>query len=111
MAVKQKLDGDQSSVVDPGDVSLETALHALGDPIRREIVRELAGSADWSRACGSFDLPVTNGTLTHHFAMLRNAGLVAQRADATRRLNHLRRDEFDARFPGLLALVLAEPDA
>jgi DNA-binding transcriptional ArsR family regulator len=89
---------------------VQTALEALADPIRRSIVRQLAASPEWTRACGSFELPVTNGTLSHHFATLRNAGLVEQRPDGTRRLNRLRRPEFDERFPGLLALVIDEPD-
>jgi DNA-binding transcriptional ArsR family regulator len=55
-------------------------------------------------------LPVTGGTVSHHFATLRAAGLSEQRADATRRLNRLRRQEFDERFPGLLALVVNEPE-
>jgi DNA-binding transcriptional ArsR family regulator len=113
MAVKRRLDDDQTTDGHrhPCDVSLATALDALADPIRRSIVRQLAANPDWTRACGSFELPVTNGTLSHHFATLRGAGLIEQRADATRRLNRLRRPEFDERFPGLLALVLAEPEA
>jgi DNA-binding transcriptional ArsR family regulator len=112
MAVKRSLDHDQTSVghTHPRDVPLQLALDALADPIRRSIVRQLAASPDWTRACGSFDLPVTNGTLSHHFAALRNAGLIEQRADATRRMNRLRRPEFDARFPGLLALVIDQDD-
>lgn len=112
MAVKRRLDHNQTKGGrrDPQDVSLEAALVALADPIRRSIVRQLAASPDWTRACGSFDLPVTNGTLSHHFATLRDSGLIEQRADATRRLNRLRRPEFDERFPGLLALVIGEPD-
>jgi DNA-binding transcriptional ArsR family regulator len=90
----------------PRDVLLATALDALADPIRRSIVRQLAASSEWTRACGSFDLPVTNGTLSHHFSTLRGAGVIEQRADAARRLNRLRRPEFDDRFPGLLALVI-----
>lgn len=111
MMVKRMLDEDQTKDGHhhPRDVSLDTALDALADPIRRSIVRQLAASPDWTRACGSFDLPVTNGTLSHHFATLRNAGLIEQRADATRRLNRLRRPEYDQRFPGLLALVINEP--
>ncbi len=112
MATKRRLDHDRTTnrQADPRDVSLETALGALADPIRRSIVRQLAASPDWTRACGSFDLPVTNGTLTHHFAILRGAGLIEQRADATRRLNRLRQAEFDERFPGLLTLVINEPE-
>lgn len=94
--------------VHPAAVSLQTALDALADPVRRTILRDLAGHPDWSRACGTFDLPVTKATRSHHFAVLRAAGLIEQRDEGPRRLNRLRRHEFDARFPGLLDLVLAE---
>ncbi|TCC47438.1 transcriptional regulator [Kribbella capetownensis] len=95
----------------PAEVSLQDALDALGDPVRRTILRDLAGSPDWTRACGTFDLPVTKGTRSHHFAVLRAAGLIEQRDEGSRRLNRLRRPEFDEHFPGLLDLVLAEPAA
>ena len=94
---------------DPGDVQLQTALEALSDPVRRAILRELASTPDWTRACGAFDLPVTKATRSHHFAVLRAAGLIEQRDDGPRRLNRLRYKEFDAAFPGLLDLVL-RPD-
>ncbi|WP_246609124.1 ArsR/SmtB family transcription factor [Nonomuraea rhizosphaerae] len=95
----------------PIEVSLQAALDALGDPVRRRIVRELAVVPDWTRPCGTFnDLPVAKSTLSHHFAVLRNVGLLEQRDEGTRRLNRLRRAEFDARFPGLLTLVLAEDE-
>lgn len=92
----------------PDDVPVETALAALADPVRATLVRELADSAEWSRSCGSFDVPVGKAALSHHFAVLRAAGLVEQRDEGPRRVNRLRREEFDARFPGLLALVLRE---
>ncbi|MGK5638759.1 ArsR/SmtB family transcription factor [Streptomyces sp. URMC 126] len=93
---------------DPADVPLETALLALADPVRRTLVRELAAAGDWERQCGSFDVPVTKATLSRHFAVLREAGLLEQRDAGPKRLNRLRRPEFDARFPGLLELVLRE---
>jgi DNA-binding transcriptional ArsR family regulator len=95
----------------PDDVSLQAALDALAEPVRRSIVRQLAQSPDATRACGRFDLPVSKATASHHFAVLRRAGLIEQVEAGTRRLNRLRRDEFDARFPGLLPLVLAEDAA
>jgi DNA-binding transcriptional ArsR family regulator len=95
----------------PRDVSLQTALEAVGDPVRRHILRQLAGVPDWTLACGRFDLPVGKATRSHHFAVLREAGLVEQRDAGTRRLNRLRRPEFDARFPGLLDLVVAPEPA
>jgi DNA-binding transcriptional ArsR family regulator len=92
----------------PDDVPVLAALAALADPVRLTLVRELAGSADWTRSCGSFDVPVGKAALSHHFAVLRGAGLVEQRDEGPRRVNRLRRPEFDARFPGLLDLVLRD---
>jgi DNA-binding transcriptional ArsR family regulator len=94
----------------PAAVDLQTALAALADPVRRSIVRQLAAVPDWTLACGTFDLPVSKATSTHHFVALRRAGLLDQRPAGTRLLNRLRRPEFDERFPGLLALVLADGD-
>ncbi|GAA2683068.1 ArsR/SmtB family transcription factor [Nonomuraea recticatena] len=92
------------------EASLQAALEALSDPIRRRIVRELAQVPEWSRPCGTFnDLPVAKSTLSHHFSVLRNVGLLEQRDEGARRLNRLRKPEFDERFPGLLDLVLSEP--
>jgi DNA-binding transcriptional ArsR family regulator len=55
---------------------------------------------------GAIDLPVTKSTCTHHFKVLREAGVLAQRQVGTARLNTLRRDDLEARFPGLLDTVL-----
>ncbi|MFD3655545.1 ArsR/SmtB family transcription factor [Streptomyces sp. NPDC058620] len=95
---------------EPGQVPLLTALSALADPVRLELVRALAGSEEWTRSCGSFDVPVGKAALSHHFSVLRGAGLVEQRDQGPKRVNRLRREEFEARFPGLLALVLRADD-
>ena len=86
-------------------LELPAVLHALSDPTRLRIVAGLAAADD--RTCGSFALPVTKSTCTHHFKVLREAGIIEQRQEGTARLNTLRRDDLDARFPGLLATVLA----
>ena len=91
---------------EPADVTLQQALEALSDPVRRSILREVSEEPDFTRACGTFDLPVSKATASHHFAVLRAAGLLEQLDRGTRRYNRLRRAEFDARFPGLLDLVL-----
>lgn len=90
------------------DVALPAALHALSDPCRLEIVRRLADRCELSCAnAACSDVP--KSTLSNHFKVLRAAGLVRTRPSGREFLSTLRRDEFDARFPGLLETVLAQP--
>jgi DNA-binding transcriptional ArsR family regulator len=90
---------------------ITAVLQALADPIRLAVVRELATS-DQPRPCGSFLQPVTKSTLSHHFRVLREAGIIEQRIEGTRKLTSLRRAELDAAFPGLLdSLVRATTPA
>lgn len=93
-----------------GDVSLQQVLEALVDPVRRGIVRELYATAE-DRACGTFDLAVSKSTATHHFNVLREAGLIRQRYVGTSRMNTLRRDEIEEIFPGLLEAVAGRDEA
>jgi DNA-binding transcriptional ArsR family regulator len=52
---------------------------------------------------------VSNSTATHHFHVLREAGLIRQYYAGTSKMNTLRRVEMDEAFPGLLdALLTAE---
>lgn len=88
------------------ELELEAVLHALSDPQRLRIVRVLADEPV-PRRCGSFDAHVTKSTLTHHFRVLREAGVIRQQEAGTSRLNSLRRDDLDVRFPGLLDAILA----
>jgi DNA-binding transcriptional ArsR family regulator len=91
------------------DIELPTVLHALSDPQRLLIVRKL--SADPApRPCGAFDVNVSKSTCTHHFRVLREAGVIRQEQLGTARLNVLRSEDLDARFPGLLDAVLASAD-
>ena len=88
------------------EIDLAAVLHALSDPIRLGIVCSLSESGD-ERRCGSFGAPVTKSTLTHHFRVLRDAGLICQRQEGTSRPSRLRREDIEARFPGILDAVLA----
>jgi DNA-binding transcriptional ArsR family regulator len=94
------------TAAEPERVQLELSavLHALSDPVRLQIVAVLSDGVE--RRCGSLELPVTKSTCTHHFRVLREAGVIHQRHEGTSRLNSLRRDDLDARFPGLLDTVL-----
>ena len=87
------------------DLDLSAILHALSDPQRRGIVAELAASGE-PRPCGSFAPAITKSTRTHHFRVLREAGLVEQWKEGTSKMSRLRRNDIDARFPGLLDSVL-----
>jgi DNA-binding transcriptional ArsR family regulator len=91
---------------DRDELDLPTVLHALSDPQRLRIVGQLA-TREEPCACSSFGLDVTKSTLTHHFRVLREAGLISQALAGTSKMNTLRRDDLDARFPGLLDAVLA----
>ena len=86
-------------------VSLDAVMAALADPVRREIISQLSDGHD-DQACIAFDLPVSKSTSTHHFRVLREAGLITQRYEGTAILNALRRDDMQARFPGLLDAVI-----
>jgi DNA-binding transcriptional ArsR family regulator len=95
---------------DSDQIELTAVLAALSDPHRLRIVSQLAGSGDACR-CGTFELGITKSTLTHHFRVLREAGVIRQQALGTAKLNSLRREDLEARFPGLLDAVLAAEQA
>jgi len=86
-------------------IELTAVLQALSDPMRLIVV--VALSTGEERTCKSIDLPVVKSTCTHHFRVLREAGVIRQRHEGTSRMNSLRRADLEARFPGLLDAVLA----
>ena len=91
------------------EIRIEQVLAALGDPVRLMFVRELARTPAVGVACGVIPLPVTKSTRTHHLRILREAGVISMRAEGTRRVASLRRDDLDALYPGLLDGILGAP--
>lgn len=87
------------------ELELPAVLHALSDPVRLQIVRDLVDAGPSN--CGAFAVPVAKSTLSHHLRVLREAGLTDTQPSGTQRVVSLRRDDIDARFPGLLDAVLA----
>ncbi|MGW8398730.1 ArsR/SmtB family transcription factor [Streptomyces lydicus] len=94
---------------DRAQLRFTVVLAALSDPVRLAIVARLADvEPDGELACATFALPVSKSTQSGHFKVLREAGVIRQRDEGTRRLNRLRRDALDARFPGLLDLAIPQ---
>ncbi|MEV6796296.1 helix-turn-helix domain-containing protein [Streptomyces sp. NPDC051320] len=87
-------------------VSLQQVLEALADPVRRMVVSQLVRAGE-DLSCGTFAAPVSLSTLTHHFNVLRGAGLIRQYYVGTTKMNALRTGEMEKRFPGLLSAVMA----
>jgi len=86
------------------EFELVEVLHALSDPIRLQIVQELAAGGE--QACGAMPLPVSASTRSHHLRILRDAGVTVTRVAGTQRMVSLRRNDLESRFPGLLDAVL-----
>lgn len=85
-------------------IDLAEVLSAFGAPVRLAIVQRLADGQE--HRCGSLVTGVSKSTLTHHWKALLAAGIIHQRAAGRENLLSLRRDDLDARFPGLLNTVL-----
>jgi DNA-binding transcriptional ArsR family regulator len=100
MAVKQ-----QPTSTDTRPDGLQV-LQTLSDPVRLEIVRQLAGCNGGELGCGAVVVPVSKSTASHHFKALLNAGVIAERGEGTRKFFQLRRAELDEQFPGLIDSVL-----
>jgi DNA-binding transcriptional ArsR family regulator len=89
------------------DQDVVTVLHALSDPIRLEIVRQVAAQGpDGELSCGQLELPVSKSTGSHHLKTLRCAGITDEREEGTRKYIRLRRAELDRSYPGLIDSVL-----
>jgi DNA-binding transcriptional ArsR family regulator len=88
------------------DISLASVMHALSDPVRLEIVARLADS-DGENCGGIGDgIELHKSTLSHHYRVLREAGLTRTTLEGRSRVVRLRLDDLESRFPGLLTSVL-----
>lgn len=90
----------------PEQFRVENVLTALGNPTRLEVVRRLAHECEHGHPCGSLMTGVAKSTLTHHWRVLREAGVICQEPAGRELLIKLRRADLDSRFPGLLDAVL-----
>jgi len=89
------------------EIRLERVMGVLAEPLRLTIVqRLLLSSEDFDQTCGWFGFDRPKSTLTHHFKALREAGVITQRQYGLERRSRVRLEDLNARFPGLVDLVL-----
>ncbi|ORM61853.1 transcriptional regulator [Pantoea rodasii] len=86
------------------EIRLEQVLAALGNPMRMSVVSILADGGE--HTCGSLLKGVSKSTLTHHWRVLRDSGVIWQKPSGRENLLSLRRADLNARFPGLLDAFL-----
>jgi DNA-binding transcriptional ArsR family regulator len=91
------------------DVTVEALLHALSDPVRAAIFLEIAASSS-PKTCSTFltvkDRDIPKSTLSQHFKVLREAGLIRSERQGVEMRSTSRCREIDKRFPGLIAAIV-----
>jgi DNA-binding transcriptional ArsR family regulator len=90
------------------DITLSGVLGALSDPMRLRIFKKLLESRDRSLSCSAATPcpEMAKSTLSHHFRVLRDAGLIRTTKQGVENLNCVRWREVNARFPGLLRAIM-----
>jgi DNA-binding transcriptional ArsR family regulator len=89
-------------------VTLPLVMQALSDPCRLAIVQELLRTKGRALACNEVPLEISKATRSHHFDVLRAAGLIRTESEGTKCMTSLRREDLNERFPGLLKLIAGE---
>jgi len=89
----------------PDDLLVTDVLRALAEPTRLDLVRRL--DRDGAQSCTALIGERPKSSMSHHFQVLREAGVIHTRIDGVTHYNTVRRDVLDMRFPGLLDAVLA----
>lgn len=90
------------------DITLAGVLGALSDPMRLKILKKLLERRDGSLSCSGAApcAEMAKSTLSHHFRVLRDAGLIRTTKRGVENLNCVRWDEVEERFPGLLKTIM-----
>ncbi|MFD3460704.1 ArsR/SmtB family transcription factor [Nocardia fluminea] len=85
--------------------ALSTVLGALHDPVRLEMVRRLSNAAAPVRCAALYDA-INKSTATHHFKILREAGLIERLTIDGQTFQNLRADAIEHALPGLLPSIV-----
>lgn len=89
---------------DREQIMLPAVLDALSDPTRLAIAVHLSRAGE--SACGDYTGWASKTNLSYHLAKLRESGVIRSRIAGTYRLASLRREDLEARFPGLLKQII-----
>ncbi len=87
------------------DIELAAVMQALSDPCRLAIVQELLKAEGRALACNEVPLDISKATRSHHFEVLRDAGIISTKVEGTKCMTSLRTTELNKHFPGLLKLI------
>lgn len=91
------------------EITVEGILHALSDPVRVAIFARIVAS-DCSQSCSTFlklsEKEIPKSTLSQHFKILREAGLIRGERRGVEMQNTPRCTEIEKRFPGLVAAIV-----
>ncbi|MGY4523960.1 ArsR/SmtB family transcription factor [Pseudomonas sp. UBA4617] len=85
-------------------IRLENVLTALGNPLRLTVLKVLSDGEE--HPCGQILKGASKSTMTHHWRVLRDSGVIWQRPYGRENLLSIRRDDLETRFPGLLTSLL-----
>ena len=92
-----------------GDVTVEGVLHALSDPVRASIYADLVAQ-ECPQSCSNFltvsDKAIPKSTLSQHFKILREAGLIRSERHGVEMHNVSRCAELEQRFTGLIRAIV-----
>lgn len=89
------------------DITLEGVLAALADPMRLRIMRSLLEKEGCMSCAEAAPCPnMAKSTLSHHFRILREAGLIRTAKIGVQNRNVVRTEDINQKFPGLLDLIL-----
>jgi len=87
------------------DIELAAVMQALSDPWRLAIVQELLKAEGRALACNEVPMDISKATRSHHFEVLRDAGIISTKVEGTKCMTSLRTAELNKHFPGLLKLI------
>ena len=86
--------------------TLQEVLAAVSDPVRLEMVRRM-DAAGGPAPCAQLYDDISKSTASHHFKILREAGVTEPSVIGGKTHQRLRLDDVEERYPGVLRSILS----